>query len=212
MSSPVIDTGTNKVLSTIPIPAGPHGLVITADGHWVYASSDGDSKVSVIDTTTDTVTATIEVGKAPHGLALTPDGKQVLVAVSGEDKVAVIDTATNTVTAQWSAPKPHNIAITPDGKLAYVAAQKDGATGLVILNIADGTQVGVVPLDTAPRALNFSPDGKQLYFTVLNVDAVQVLDSRHQQGLIANSGGRFAASSPVHHRWRIRAGRQPENQ
>ena len=87
----VIDTGTNKILSTIPIPAGPHGLVITADGRWVYVSSDGDSKVSVIDTTTDAVTDTIEVGKAPHGLALTPDGKQVLVAVSGEDKVAVFD-------------------------------------------------------------------------------------------------------------------------
>ena len=71
----VIDTSTNKVLSTIPIPAGPHGLVITPDGRWVYVSSDGDSKVSVIDTNTDAVTATIEVGKAPHGLALTPDGK-----------------------------------------------------------------------------------------------------------------------------------------
>src|ERR1700755_1382886 len=56
----VIDTSTNKVLSNIPIPAGPHGLVITPDGRWVYVSSDGDSKVSVIDTNTDTVTATIE--------------------------------------------------------------------------------------------------------------------------------------------------------
>ena len=39
----VIDTATNTLLTTIPIPAGPHGLVITPDGATVYASSDGDS-------------------------------------------------------------------------------------------------------------------------------------------------------------------------
>src|SRR5882672_10680692 len=44
----VIDTATNSVLKTIPVPVGPHGLVITPDGHSVYVSSDGDSKVSVI--------------------------------------------------------------------------------------------------------------------------------------------------------------------
>src|SRR5512138_3001987 len=59
----VIDTGTNQVLKTIPVPAGPHGLVITGDGKTVYVSSDVDSKVSVIDTASDTVGSTIEVGK-----------------------------------------------------------------------------------------------------------------------------------------------------
>src|SRR5690349_19902404 len=70
----VVDTSTNKVLTTIPVPAGPHGMVVTQDGSKVYVSSDGDSKVSIIDTATDTVTGSIEVGKTPHGLALSPDG------------------------------------------------------------------------------------------------------------------------------------------
>src|SRR6266496_1941628 len=55
----VIDTATNMVIGTIPVPVGPHGMVITPDGHWLYVSSDGDTKVSVIDTSSDTVTATI---------------------------------------------------------------------------------------------------------------------------------------------------------
>src|ERR1700724_3200051 len=67
----VLDTATNKVMKTIPIPTGPHGLVVTPDGRWVYASSDGDSVVSVIDTSSDKVTATIDVGTTPHGLAIT---------------------------------------------------------------------------------------------------------------------------------------------
>ena len=58
----VIDTARNQVTKTIPIPTGPHGLVITPDNKWVYASSDGDSVVSVINTATDEVTATIDAG------------------------------------------------------------------------------------------------------------------------------------------------------
>ena len=55
----VVDTGTNRVRRTIPIPPGPHGLVVTRDGRKVYVSSDGASTVSVIDTATDRVMATI---------------------------------------------------------------------------------------------------------------------------------------------------------
>ena len=172
----VLDTGSNRVLRTIPIPAGPHGLVITPDGRTVYVSSDGASTVSVIDTATDQVKRTIEVGKMPHGLAITPDGRQLLVAVFGTSRVAFIDTARNQVVAQVPVPSPHNFAISPDGQTAYVAAQKQGATALVILDVQKKVQVGTVPLDKAPRALNFSPDGKALYFTQAGVNAVQVLD------------------------------------
>lgn len=172
----VFDTMTSKVRTTIPIPTGPHGLVLTPDGKTVYASSDGATVVSVIDTATDTVTASIEVGQAPHGLAITPDGKTVLVAGFGTNQVMVIDAATNTVAGQVAVPQPHNIAIAPDGKTAYVAAQQQGATALVILNLAEKQQVGSVALEKTPRAVNFDMKGAQLYFTLAGVDAVQVLD------------------------------------
>src|SRR5947208_9939689 len=37
----VVDTAQNKVLGTIAVPKGPHGLVVTPDGRKVYVSSDG---------------------------------------------------------------------------------------------------------------------------------------------------------------------------
>jgi len=49
----VLDTSTNRVLKTIPVPPGPHGLVAAPHGHKVYVSSDGASTVSVIDTEMD---------------------------------------------------------------------------------------------------------------------------------------------------------------
>src|SRR5213078_4950225 len=66
----VVDTAQNKVLSTISVPKGPHGLVVTPDGHKVYVSSDGASTVSVIDTARDRVVTSIDVGANPHGLAV----------------------------------------------------------------------------------------------------------------------------------------------
>lgn len=180
----VLDIATNRVLRTIPVPAGPHGLVVSPDGRWIYVSSDGDSKVSVIDTATDRIADTIEVGKSPHGLAITPDGQIVLAAVFGANQVVFIYTPQNVIINQVSVPSPHNIAISPDGHTAYVATQKQGSAGLAVLNIDRGTQVGFIPLEKAPRALNFSPDGKWLYFTQAGVDAVQVLDPA--TNLVAN--------------------------
>ena len=46
----VIDLELKRVTATIPIPPGPHGMVITPDNRWLYVASDGASTVSLIDT------------------------------------------------------------------------------------------------------------------------------------------------------------------
>jgi YVTN family beta-propeller protein len=177
----VFDTATNQLLNAIPVPAGPHGLVVTPDNKWVYVSSDGASTVSVIDTSTDSVIDTIEVGQMPHGLAITPDGSRVLVAGFGTDMVSAIDTSTNTIAWSVAVPNPHNLAISPDGQTAYVASQRAGSPSLAILSLPGHNQVGSLPLPNVPRALNFSPDGGQLWFTEAGVDDVQVLDPTTNQ-------------------------------
>src|SRR5262245_4158185 len=177
----VIDTSTDRVTKTIPIAAGPHGLVITPDNKWVYVSSDGDSVVSVINTSTDEITSTIDVGTMPHGLAITPDGKRVLVADFGTDQVEAIDTSTNQLTWEVGVPQPHNLAITADGQTVYAASQKAGSTALAIIDIQSGQETGSVPLDRTPRALNVSPDGEEVFFTEAGVDALLVLDRTSNQ-------------------------------
>ncbi len=172
----VFDASTNHLIRTIPVPRGPHGLVITPDGRRVYVSSDGASTVSVIDTGTDKVTSNIEVGKTPHGLAITPDGEYVLAGGFGTDQVSIIDTGTNQVIGRIPVAKPHNFAISPDGHTAYVSSQKPGAPALAVVNIEGKSLINSIPLDHTPRALNFSPDGSRLYFTQEGVKAVQVLD------------------------------------
>jgi YVTN family beta-propeller protein len=173
----VLDVGERRVVRRIAVPRGPHGLVITPDGRKVYVSSDGASTVSVIDAANDRVVGSIEVGPKPHGLAVSADGRQVLVSAWGANEALVIDTATDRVTARVAVTRAHNGAFTPDGRTAYVGSQQQGATALVVLDLTRGVEQARVSLDRTPRALDVSPDGRWLYFTVAGDDAVHVLET-----------------------------------
>ena len=173
----VLDTGQNKVLATIPVPKGPHGLVVTPDGRKVYVSSDGASTVSVIDTATDRVGASIEVGANPHGLAVSGDGSRVLVLGWGSNRALVIDTATDRVVGEVPVAQPHNGTLSRDGRTAWVASQQQGATALARLDLTTWKEVARVPLDKTPRGLELSPDARRVFFTLAGVNAIQVLDT-----------------------------------
>src|SRR5215831_17771395 len=172
----VIDTAAGKVVATIPVSAGPHGMAITQDGRTVYVSGDGSSSVDVIDTATDKVVKTIDVGKTPNGIALTPDNKLLLVTVYGENRLALIDTSTQSVASTIPVPKPHTVAISPDGKMAYVTVQEPGHFELAMVDLNARSVVRNVALEKTPRDGEFGYDGKLFYFTQAGLNSVQVLD------------------------------------
>lgn len=176
----VVDTGSNQVVKTIAVPAGPHGVVVTPDGAKVYVSSDGAASVSVISTATDAVVGSIDVGATPHGLTISRDGKRVVCAGFGTDSVMVIDTASDTVVARVGVGRPHNSAISPDGKRAYVGSQQANAAAVVVVDLDAASVVTSVPLGHAPRALDYAPDGK-VYFTQAGVDGLALLDPATNQ-------------------------------
>src|SRR5262249_18923533 len=170
-----IDTDAGKVVATVPVAAGPHGMAITQDGRTVYITGDGSASVDVIDTATDKVVKTIDVGKTPNGIALTPDNKLLLVTVYGENRVAFIDTSTQTMVGTAAVPKPHTLAISPDGKLAYVTVQEPGHFGLARIDLASRSVVKTVPLEKTPRDGEVGYDGKMFYFTQAGAHSVAVL-------------------------------------
>jgi YVTN family beta-propeller protein len=172
----VLDTASDKIVATIPVAQGPHGMAMSRDGRTVFVTGDGSSSMSVIDTATDKVVKTVEVGKSPNGLALTPDGKQLLVTVYGEDKIDFIDPATQAITGTVAVPKPHTVSISPDGKLAYITSQEPGHFALCVVDIASRTLARTLPLPKTPRDAEFGHDGKAFYFTEAGVSALQMLD------------------------------------
>jgi YVTN family beta-propeller protein len=177
----VIDTASAKVVATIPVVAGPHGMAIGTDGRFAYVSGEAAGAVSVIDTQTDSVAATVEVGATPHGLAMQPDGALLLVGVYGDDRVAFVDTASRKVVAGVAVAKPHTIAIRPDGRVAYVASQQPGQFALVVIDLASRAVTKTIALEKPPRDLEFASDGQALYYTLAGINALQVLDPATQQ-------------------------------
>lgn len=173
----VIDTASNRVVGTIAVPKGPHGVVVTPDGRKVYVSSDGDSKVTVIDTTTDRAVTSVEVGPNPHGLAVSADGGRVLVSAWGANEAIIIDTTSDRIVGRIPVAQAHNGTLSTDGRQAWVGSQQQGATALVRIDVATMKETARVPLDRTPRALDLSPDGQRLYFTVAGLAAVQMLDT-----------------------------------
>src|SRR5207249_10107892 len=130
-----------------------------------------------MDAATELAKATGDVGSTPHGLAIAPDGSKELVSGFGTNQSIIIDTSTDCIVGRVPVAQPHNSAISPDGRTAYVGSQQQGPTALVILDLVNKIEIGRVPLDKTPRALDVSPDGKLLYFTVAGADALQVLDT-----------------------------------
>jgi YVTN family beta-propeller protein len=108
----VIDTTTNKVVTTLDVGLAPAGVAVTPDGSKVYvANRAANGTVSVIDTATNAVSATVAVGSNPVGVAFTPDGSKAYVANQFDHTVSVIATASNTVVATihwrcWQAGSP----------------------------------------------------------------------------------------------------------
>ena len=177
----VIDTAQNKVIGTIAVPKGPHGLVVTPDGRKVYVSSDGASTVSVIGTASDHVVTSIDVGANPHGLAVSGDGSRVFVMGWGSNRALVINTATDRVIGEVPVAQPHNGTLSHDGRTGWVASQQQGATALVRLDLTAWKETARVPLDKTPRGLELSPDGTRVFFTLAGVNAIQVLDTATSQ-------------------------------
>jgi YVTN family beta-propeller protein len=172
----VIDLELKQVTATIPVPPGPHGMVITPDNRWLYVASDGASTVSVIDTATDTLVENIEVGKNPHGVAVTRDGKFVLVGVYDTDSVAFIDTNARKVIGSVPVGKPHNIAVHPSGGVAYVGSQTPGKFSLAIIDLTARQLTNTIALEKTPRGLEFEPSGARLYITQAGIESVVVVD------------------------------------
>jgi YVTN family beta-propeller protein len=178
----VIDTATNTLVATVPVPAGSvlRGVAVTPNGAFAYVANGGNNTVLVIDTTTNTIVATVPVGTLPLGVAITPNGAFAYVANAFSSTVSVIDTTNNTVIATVRVgPLPTGVAVTPDGAFAYVA-NADGNT-VSVISTATNTVVATVGVGSFPQFIAF---GTQDPIASL-IAQVEALKPNQSAGLIA---------------------------
>lgn len=150
----VIKTGTNAVMTSIPVGNKPYGVAVHPTGTKVYVTNQDSNTVSVIDATANTVSATITLPALakPAGLAVNPAGTKLYVLNQDLDSISVINTTTNAILTNIPvSAKPSKIAINPAGTRAYVIYEAldqvtviDTTADSVVTNIT--TAVNDVPL------------------------------------------------------------------
>lgn len=64
-----------KVVATIPVGSGPHGLRPSPNGKEVYVANGKDTKLSVIEVASNKKVADIDVGNKPVQVGFSPDGE-----------------------------------------------------------------------------------------------------------------------------------------
>lgn len=140
----VINTGSGKIVTRIPVGIDPVSIAFRPDGLEAWVSNHISDSVSVIDTNPDSPThlrviATvqdIDLEKRstnfdePVGIAFASNEK-AYVALSSENKIAVIDIASRQITKHLTIPSQDPRAITVrNGKLYVIPFESNNKTQL----------------------------------------------------------------------------------
>jgi DNA-binding beta-propeller fold protein YncE len=182
----VIDAATNKIVTSIPLPAGVNPdqnadslfIAIMPNNKYAYVMDKDTQAIYVIDIASNAVLTgagypiTTGVGIKPKNGVFTPDSKYLYVASDG-DEFTVIDTATNTAIPgspfTFMPPNPSMqagfLAMSPDGSTVYFA----NSNGNVIIPVStatnmSGTPIAVGdPLTTQLNGIAITADGNTMY-------------------------------------------------
>lgn len=157
----VIDTSSNQVVSSIPLPY-PQAVAVSPDGSNVYVVGSM-TWLYTISVATNAITNKLFVannGPASQpvtgGIAVTPDGAHVFVDDVADNRVFEIDVTQNKVVATIHAGNtPGILTVTPDG--AEVWASDYYSTNASVIDIASGKVTKVIPLGSQSYGIAFAP-------------------------------------------------------
>ena len=161
----VIDTVTDKVVSTIAVGDYPHGLAVTPNGERIFVANRSAGTVSVIDAATRSVIATIATGLVPISIAVDPSGAFAYIVNRGEDKISIMDTALLAVVGTISvSDAPGLVLVHPTQPQAYIVHNAtNSGVSLSVIDTQTRTVVSTLAVGSVIVGMALHPDGKTLY-------------------------------------------------
>ena len=195
----VIDTASNTVATTIPIPgAGTNGFgeaISSPSTSRVYVTNRGSGSnagtIEVIDIVTNTVLASVLVGQSPTGVDITQDGSTLFVANFGSNTISVLDTEGNVVRDSiiTAGNNPIDVAVTPDG--AYIYVTHRFLPSVSVISTATHALVATVTVGNSPYGVVIAPNGDYAYVASSDSSTVSVIDTASNTVVHTVSVGAF---------------------
>ena len=176
----VIDTHTDEVVDTVPMPDGgePMSVVYVAAQNRVLVGDRANSRVVAFNAQNLGVEGAVATGVGVFHMWADPQGKQLWVVNDIDDVVTVVDPKTLTVIASVPIPggKPHDVVVGPAGKRAFVSVIADDGTDEV--RMFDTATFGLLALTDVgdDPHVSLARQDNNLYVPCQNTDDVFVLD------------------------------------
>src|SRR5687767_5334977 len=179
----IIDVASGRTLATLPTGAGPHEVVLSANGTWAvvtdYAGTPGNpgKSLTVIQVPQQRVEKTIDLGTytRPHGIVFLPGDSLVAVTSEATGNVVIVNVLRGTMRAIATMGQgSHMVGVSADGRWAVTGNM--GSHTVSLLDVTRGSFVKSWPVPNTPEALNITPDGKEIWVGSNQTGKLTVID------------------------------------
>ncbi len=144
----------------VATPKNPEGMIVSADGKWLYVVNSDDDSFSIVDLIARQVHATIdlrpfggleEYGSSPNSIAISADGMRLYIAQGVDNALAVVALPGGELLGRIpTAGYPMSVDLTPDSQTLVIGCGKGlGTTPDGALRNRSVVQLMAVPNDIA---------------------------------------------------------------
>jgi DNA-binding beta-propeller fold protein YncE len=168
----VIDADTVSVIGTIDMgdPSGPHHLMASTNGHYIYVGEYHHNMVGVVDTRLDEnvydIQASNIAGAHTHAVWISPNGKDLYATNEGPVQndpgtISKINVGTREIVWEHGVGRrPSEVLV--DDDIAYVSVRLDNVIRAYDISGNVPVLIGTAEANTAPDTLSLTNDGRTL--------------------------------------------------
>lgn len=124
---PLTDPTHSFEIDLGPARCAPHGMALSADGHWLYVTCEGRNEIAVVDTTTRSLSHTLPTNQAgSHLIVLSSNGERAYVSNFWHGTVSVFDLPGRRLIAQIQVGRGcEGIGLSLDDQSLFITRVED---------------------------------------------------------------------------------------
>jgi YVTN family beta-propeller protein len=211
----VIDSGTHRVIATVPLGKRPRGIHASPDGKTLYVALSGSSVagpdvdestlpppdksadgIGIFDVAQNKMVRIIPGGSDPENFDVSKDGKELFIANEDTSAASIVDIDLGKVIKTIKVGgEPEGVKVSPDGKKVFITSEEDST--IAVLDPTAGRIVSTFKVGHRPRSIAFMPDGSRAYVNAENDGAVVVIDAKRSKIIKTISVGKPGMIKPM---------------